>query len=105
MIITIVTFNLPTKATLQEITAIFQGTAPKYLGMHGLIRKNYWLSEDGNRAGGIYLWESRADAEKLYTPEWNKVLEEKYGSPPIVEYIYSPVMVDNIESKIATITN
>ena len=66
MIVTIVTFSLPQQTTLAEITKTFQGTAPKYRGMPGLLRKNYFLSEDGRRAGGIYVWGSRADADRVY---------------------------------------
>jgi hypothetical protein len=101
MIVTIVTFQLPKPSTLAEITRTFQSTAPKYQGMKGLLRKNYWMSEDGRRAGGIYVWESRADAERLYTPEWKKFVEDKYGSPTILEYLHSPVMVDNREGSIS----
>jgi hypothetical protein len=95
MIVAFVTFQLPRPTTLAEATGTFKSTAPKYQGMKGLLRKNYWLSEDGRRAGGIYVWESRADAERLYTAEWRKFVEDKYGSPPVIEYLHSPVMVDN----------
>ena len=50
MIVAIVTFQLPQATALAEITKTFQGTAPRYQGMKGLLRKNYWLSEDGRRA-------------------------------------------------------
>ena len=98
MIVTIVTFNLAQPATLEEITKVFQGTAPKYQGMLGLLRKNYWMSEDGCRAGGIYVWASRADADRVCSSEWKRFVEGKYGSLPVIEYLYSPVMVDNRES-------
>jgi hypothetical protein len=101
MIVTIVTFNLPEPTTLRDITKVFQGTAPKYQGIPGLLRKNYWMSEDGRRAGGIYVWASRVEAERVYTPEWKKFVEGKYGSPPIIEYLHSPVMVDNREGTIS----
>jgi hypothetical protein len=100
MIVTIVTFQLPKPTTLAEITATFQSTAPKYQGVKGLLRKNYWMSEDGRRAGGIYVWESRADADRLYTTEWKATVEGKYGSPPRIEYLHSPVMVDNRDHSI-----
>ena len=64
MIVTIVTFRLRHPTTLAEITKTFQGTAPRYQGIPGLLRKNYWMSEDGQRAGGIYVWQSRADADR-----------------------------------------
>ena len=101
MIVTIVTFQLPKPATLAEITKTFQATAPKYQGIPGLLRKNYWMSEDGNRAGGIYVWESRAAADRVYTPEWSKFVESKYGTPPQIEYLHSPVMVDNRDGTIS----
>ena len=67
MIVTIVTFQLPKPATLGEITKTFQATAPKYQGMTGLLRKNYWMSEDGRRAGGIYVWAfARGRRPRLY---------------------------------------
>jgi hypothetical protein len=101
MIVTIVTFHLKEPATLPDITRTFQATAPKYQGLPGLLRKNYWMSEDGRRAGGIYVWASRGDAERLYTPEWKSFVEGKYGSPPVIEYLHSPVMVDNREGTIS----
>ena len=101
MIVAIVTFNLPKPAALADITKTFQSTAPKYQGMQGLLRKNYWMSEDGRRAGGLYVWASRADAERLYTLEWKKFVEGKYGAPPQIEYLHSPVMVENREGTIS----
>ena len=70
MIIAIVTFNLAKPATLEDMSTIFESTAPKYQGVAGLLRKNYFVSEDGRRVGGIYTWVSRADADTLYTAEW-----------------------------------
>ena len=101
MIVTIVTFRLAQPATLAEITKTFQGTAPKYKDIPGLLRKNYFLSEDGRRAGGIYVWDSRADADRIYTAEWKQFVESKYGSPPTIEYLHSPVMVDNRDGSIS----
>jgi hypothetical protein len=101
MIVTIVTFRLPKPVTLAEATAMFKSTAPKYQGLTGLVRKNYLLSEDGTRAGGVYVWETRADAERVYTEDWKKMVEAKYGSPPVIEYLQSPVMVDNRDGSIS----
>ena len=101
MIVTIVTFNLAEPTTLAEMTQTFQSTAPKYQGLPGLLRKNYFVSEDGRRAGGIYVWNSRADADRVYTAEWRKFVEGKYGVPPQIDYLHSPVMVDNREGTIS----
>lgn len=100
MIVAIVTFELGAPSTPAEMSKTFQSTAPKYREVAGLLRKNYFLSEDGRRAGGIYVWATRADADKLYTDDWKAFVEGKYGAPPRIEYLHSPVMVDNRDGTI-----
>jgi len=100
MIVSIVTFKLPKRWTLEEAAAVFKSTAPKYLGKPGLVRKHYYIAEDGDRAGGIYLWKSKADAEACYTREWKSTVTAKYGSPPDIFYAEVPVSVDNVASVI-----
>lgn len=96
MIITIVTFRLAKPWTAAEATAVFSSTAPKYLGKNGLIRKHYFLSDGGDRAGGIYLWETRAAADTCYAGEWRAIVAEKYGVEPEIQYVEVPVSVDNL---------
>ena len=100
MIVAIVTFRLPQPKTREEMKAVFQSTAPKYLNLPGLLRKNYFVSEDGLRAGGIYVWESRARAQEFFTPEWKSFVAGKYGVQPEIQYFDAPVMVDNAAGKI-----
>lgn len=102
-VIAIVSFKLPQRQTLDQATAAFQSTAPKYLGMPGLLRKNYFLTEDGMRAGGVYTWESRRAAERVYTPEWKAFVTAKYGSEPEIVYVDTPVLVDNEQGAIASL--
>lgn len=100
MITTITTFQLPKPITRDEARKIFLGTAPKYQGVAGLVRKVYVLSQDGSTAGGIYLWNSRADADAMYTESWRAFVREKYGTDPSVTYLESPVVVDNVTHEI-----
>lgn len=102
MITTITTFQLPEPISREQARTIFLSTAPKYLGLPGLLRKCYVLSEDGRTAGGVYLWESRAEAEALYTEDWRSFVREKYGTDPTVTYFDSPVIVDNLSHEIST---
>jgi len=60
------------------------------------------LSEDRGTAGGVYLWKSREDAERLYTEEWKAFVCEKYGATPSVTYFESPVVVDNVTREIVS---
>ncbi len=100
MITALVQFKLPQAITRDKARELFSGTAPKYREVQGLIRKYYILSEDGWTGGGIYLWKSRADAERLYTDEWKKFIVDKYGTEPSVQYFTSPVIVDNLSGEI-----
>ena len=100
MITTIVQFKLPQPITSEKAREIFLSSAPKYQGLPGLIRKYYLLSEDGLTAGGVYLWESREQAEQLYTWEWKDFVRGKYGSDPSVTYNECPVIVDNLTGEI-----
>ncbi len=100
MITALVQFQLPQSITCNEARAKFLTTAPKYRDTSGLIRKYYILSQDGRTAGGIYLWKSRQDAERLYSQEWKKFILQKYGASPSVTYFESPVIVDNITGEI-----
>jgi hypothetical protein len=100
MIASIVTFKLPKRWTLEEATSVFKSTAPKYLGKAGLVRKHYYVTESGDRAGGIYLWTSKADAEACYTAEWKAMVTAKYGVAPEILYATVPVTVDNVQEAI-----
>jgi len=100
MIVSIVTFKLPQRWTVAEAASVFKSTAPKYLGKPGLVRKHYYITEAGDRAGGIYFWKSKADAEACYSSEWRAMVTEKYGVPPDILYAEVPVSVDNVEKVI-----
>ena len=96
MITAITTFRLPKPITRDEARSIFLSTAPKYRGVPGLVRKVYVLSQEGDTAGGIYLWNSRAEADAMYTESWKAFVREKYGTEPSVTFFDSPVVVDNL---------
>jgi len=96
MITAVVQFALSHPVTLEEATKMFESTAPKYQNLPGLVRKYYLRSEDGRRAGGVYLWESKAAAEKTYSGEWKARVKLLYGSEPDIVYFDTPVIVDNL---------
>lgn len=100
MITVFTTFTLPKPITREEARSIFLSTAPKYRGVQGLLRKTYVLSQDGGTAGGVYLWNSRPEAETMYTESWRAFVREKYGTDPVVTYFESPVVVDNVSRQI-----
>ena len=102
MITVLTTFTLPRPITREEARGIFLSTAPKYRGVQGLFQKIYVLSQDGATVGGVYLWNSRREAEAIYTESWRSFVQEKYGTDPTVTYFESPVVVDNIAQQVLT---
>lgn len=95
MITAIVQFALPKPVSLEGAARMFESTAPKYQNLPGLVRKYYLRSEDGRTAGGVYLWESKAAAERVYNGEWRERVAKLYGNAPQVTYFDTPVIVDN----------
>ena len=102
MITAFTTFTLPKPITREDARSIFLSTAPTYKCVQGLFRKIYVLSEDGATVGGVYLWNSRREAEAMYTESWRSFVREKYGTDPTVTYFESPVVVDNVTQQILT---
>ena len=102
MITVLVQFSLPQPLSVAQAREIFSGTAPKYREIQGLIRKYYLLSRDGSIAGGVYLWKTQEDAERLFTDTWKQFIRDKYGAEPSVTYFASPVIVDNLAGNITT---
>jgi hypothetical protein len=104
MITAIVQFKLPKGISRAEAAGLFQGSAPKYRGVDGLVRKYYLFAADdtggGVTGGGAYLWESRAAAEKVYDAAWRKMIADRYGSPPDIRFFETPVIVDNLTNQV-----
>ena len=100
MITAIVRFKLPASVTAAAAADLFKGSAPKYQALAGLVRKYYLFDEAGRTGGGVYLWESRAAAEKVYTAEWRRMIADRYGAEPEIAYYDTPVIVDNATSQV-----
>ena len=100
MITSITKFQLPKPVSQEEAKNIFLSTATKYRDLPGLVRKCYVIFDEGRAVGGIYLWNSRKDAEAVYTDDWKKFVKEKYGSEPEITYLDTPVVVDNVSKDI-----
>ena len=94
MITAIVQFDLPDNIDREKASEIFNSIAPLYREMDGLIHKYFCFSDEGKGAG-IYLWESRECAEKIYAGVWKERIEELYGVSPEIQFYEPLVVVDN----------
>ncbi len=91
----VVNFALPEGKTEEELVAGFESSTTLYRDVPGLLRKYYLLSEDRRTGGGVYIFETRADAERVHDEVWRARLRERMGVEPDVRYFDSPVIVDN----------
>ena len=100
MITAVATFKLTPGTSLEDATAIFKSTAPRYRGMSGLVRKNYLFDPETCTGGGCYLFDSRAAAEAIFNDDWRALIKDKYGAEPDIQYFETPVLVDNVSGEI-----
>ena len=94
MITAIVLYKLPPHIDLAACAAHFRSIAPGFHSVPGLIRKQFIYAEDG-WAGGVYLWRSRADAERFYSGPWLDGIRERYGMDPEIRYFHTAAVTDN----------
>jgi len=100
MITAIVQFDLPSDVDRQKASDTFEKIAPLYRRMDGLIQKYFCFSEKGKGAG-IYLWETREAAEKIYYGgAWRDRIIELYGAEPEIQFYEMLLTVDNATGEI-----
>jgi hypothetical protein len=63
-------------------------------GRPGLIRKQFIYADDG-WAGGVYLWETREQAEAFYAGPWLDGIRERYGMDPQIKLFETACITDN----------
>lgn len=100
MITALVHFAVPEAITAEAMAELSEASAPLYKGREGLIRKYYVRSPEGTEVGGVYLWESRDDGEQCYDDEWFDRVTEVYGVEPMITWLETPVVVDNLHDEI-----
>ena len=77
----------------EEATKSGRVSAPVYARLPGLKRKYFLNGEAGG--GGVYLWETREQAEAWYNEDWAARIAARFGARPVVTYYDNYVVVDN----------
>ena len=68
---------------------------PMFRGMPGLRLKCFMVDEAGRKATNVYLWESRAEADRFFTDELRDRVTELYGVRPEITFVDVLEVVDN----------
>src|SRR3979409_1526962 len=86
MITAIVLYDLPETIGLEECREHFTRIAPDFLKAKGFVRKQFICRKEGGVAGGVYMWETQADAEAFYTGPWRDGIRARYGNDPKIQH-------------------
>lgn len=95
MITAITRFRLRPGLTREQAIEEIKETIPMYMGRPGLVRKYICLNFEEGWGCGVYLWESRQQAEQFFAFARQKIREQT-GSEPEISLLETPVIVDNL---------
>ena len=98
MICALVEYKVKEGMTEDEIREMFKTAGPMFQDTPGLIKKYFCFEKGTQNALSFYLWESREDAENLFTDELKEEFVEMSGYAPVIRYI-DPVVVLNNDIK------
>ncbi len=84
-----------------QLRAMLEAAAPVYRAAPGLIRKYFLDGDDGVRAGGVYLWESRAAGEAFFAGPWRERLAAAADDVRI-DWFTAPLIVEGAAAGQAT---
>ena len=94
------TYQMPAGHSAEEIKALFAKTADIYIGVP--VRKYFGHSDDRRQVIGIYLWESKAQADAFNSPEWVAGVKSRWGSMPAKAEWQVPQVVESAEGRVVT---
>jgi hypothetical protein len=94
VITAIVQYRLPPSIDQTACAEHFRKIAPGFHNVPGLIRKQFIYADNG-WAGGVHLWQSRAQAEAFYSGPWLEGIRERYGMDPEIRYFHTAAAIDN----------
>ena len=103
MITAIVLYDLPDTIGLEECREHFTKIAPDFLKAKGFLRKQFICRKEGGIAGGVYMWETQADAEAFYSGPWRDGIRARYGNDPKIQYFETVALTDKASGKAGAI--
>lgn len=95
MITEIVTFEINREMGRERVVALFEESAAIWRTHPKLHRKNYLYDPEAGIAGGVYTWDSVADAQEAHGEAFLARVAETFGSTPRFQYFETPVVVQN----------
>jgi hypothetical protein len=91
-VVAVVRVPSPWYAPRFVIRSHFRDALPAYEGIHTLEAKYFTIGDDG-QFGGVYLWATRADAERHFDAAWRAGVRQRRGADPDVLVLDAPYVV------------
>jgi len=105
MITEIVLFDLPKGMTREAVERNFRDSIPRWRANPDMLRKNMIYDLKSAKAGGVYTWNSVAEAKRWHDEEFRRRIRALFGSEPTYQYFETPVVVDNAAGKVVDETS
>jgi predicted RNase H-like nuclease len=100
-VITAITrFKLRPGMSRAELIEDIRHSIPAYQGRPGLVRKYICVNQEEGWGCGVYLWETREQAEAFFTVA-REMIRQQTGSEPEITLLDTPVIVDNVTGEVA----
>ena len=77
------TINANEGTSKADILYGIEASGPDYKSIPGLIRTNFGITADGKSVVETYLWQSKADADKFFSKEWEIEAYRRWQSAPM----------------------
>lgn len=94
MIVETVTFKVRPGMSHDDLMESCRQTLDRWRGYPGLERKMYTTADD-DTAVGIYLWQTREQAETAHDEDWLMTAERLWGYRPRICYFDVLMILDN----------
>jgi hypothetical protein len=77
------TINVNEGTSRQDILQEIEASGAENKDVPGLIRTYFGVAADCKSVAEIYLWQSKLDAEKFFTHEWDANVSRRWQSAPM----------------------
>ena len=80
----------------QDIVRGLEASAHEYKGIPGLVRTYFGVTANGKSVVEIYLWQTKADADKFFSPHWETLVSRRWQAAPMRRQDWAtPLVVEN----------
>ena len=85
----------------QDLLDSVKGDAPDYRNVPGLVRMYYGIAPDLRSVVEVFLWNSRAAADRFFTSEWDGETSRRWESAAMTRMDYeAPLVVESAQGRV-----